>query len=115
MLTFNHSRVFPQNDWQTYAWDPADPSITYESFIEGVEGKNRPNFEATDNLMFWHFPTRGTDPGLDKLLNCLVCLQDFLQTTLPNLKTRSLEPRMRLRKATCTSSISPSLALIMDL
>jgi hypothetical protein len=74
MLTFDRRRVFPEHDWQTYAWDPADPSITYESFIEGVEGKNRPNFEATDNLMFWHFPKRGTTPGLDRILDCLVCL-----------------------------------------
>jgi hypothetical protein len=74
MLTFDNRHVFPDHDWQNYAWDPADPSISYKSFIEGVEGKNRPNFEATDNLMVWHFPKRGTTPGLDKLLDCLVCL-----------------------------------------
>lgn len=74
MLTLDPRRVFPRHDWQNYGWDPADPSITYDSFVEGVEGKNRPNFEATDNLMLWHFPKRGNDPGLDKVLDCLVCL-----------------------------------------
>jgi hypothetical protein len=75
LLTFGCSRIFPEARWQTYDYDPADPSVTYKSFIEGVKGKDRPCFEPTGGLMLWHFPERGTTPGLDRLLACLVCLQ----------------------------------------
>jgi len=75
MLTCDHRRIFPDHDWQNYPWDPADPSITYKSFVEGVSGKNKPNYELTDNLILWHFPNRGSSPSLDKVLDCLVCLQ----------------------------------------
>ncbi|KAE9373446.1 hypothetical protein N431DRAFT_438711 [Stipitochalara longipes BDJ] len=71
MLTSDHRRVFPEHDWQNYPWDPADPSITYKSFVEGVNGKNKPNYELTDNLILWHFPKRGNSPSLDKVLDCL--------------------------------------------
>ncbi|PMD41498.1 hypothetical protein L207DRAFT_581924 [Hyaloscypha variabilis F] len=64
-------RIFPDHDWQNYPWDPADPSITYKSFVEGVSGKNKPNYELTDNLILWHFPKRGSSPSLDKVLDCL--------------------------------------------
>jgi hypothetical protein len=95
MLTLDCRRVFPEADWQRYAWDPADPRTTYTSFLEGIEGKNRPNFEPTDNLMVWHFPKRGTTPGLDKLLTCLVFLSIHPFLNLTNYHTRNLELRMR--------------------
>jgi hypothetical protein len=43
--------------------------------VEGVSGKNKPNYELTDNLILWHFPKRGSSPSLDKVLDCVVCLQ----------------------------------------
>ncbi|CCU75056.1 putative Bgh-specific protein [Blumeria hordei DH14] len=66
----SNSRVFPKITYKLRSYDPADPEISYNAFVEGVKGKS-PSFEPSENLMIWKILPRSQDPAVDKVLDCL--------------------------------------------
>ncbi|RKF80864.1 putative meiosis specific protein hop1 [Golovinomyces cichoracearum] len=63
-------RVFPNVTYNLRSYDPADPEVSYDSFVRGIRGVPV-SFDASENLMIWKILPRSQDPAVDKILDCL--------------------------------------------
>ncbi|TQS37709.1 hypothetical protein Golomagni_01805 [Golovinomyces magnicellulatus] len=63
-------RVFPNITYNLRSYDPADPEVSYDSFVRGIRGVPV-SFDASENLMIWKILPRSQDPAVDKILDCL--------------------------------------------
>jgi hypothetical protein len=52
-------------------YDYADPETSYESFMSGTHGMDF-DFDRSDDVLTWRVLIRGSDSGVNKLLDWLV-------------------------------------------
>lgn len=65
-------KIFPRHRFAIRTFDCADPEVTYDAFMHGINSKF--TFEPTDDLLNWKILTRSdNDPAVNKLLDWIVC------------------------------------------
>jgi hypothetical protein len=69
LLRFEYSKVFPGMLYNFRALDAADPSTSYDMFMNG---RKPSDFDLTDGVSLWSIIPRNQHPGADKLLDRLV-------------------------------------------